>query len=515
MKRKDLEAKAKKVFEEPQLKMLSEALDMAETAHRGQKRVSGEPYTVHPNAVASYLIDWEMDIDSVIAGILHDTIEDTELTLDDIEAKFGRNVTVLVDGVTKLSRIRSGMRSIDTYLPTTKDNLTKLLIATGEDIRVLIIKIADRLHNLETLRYLPKKRQAKVALESLQVFAPLADRLNMGQVRVKLEEISFQYLEPQRFDYLKKQLRKRVRGAASKLDVVKKETEAALAKEKMNHEMDGRIKSIYSLHKKLDKCNQDFERVYDLIAFRIIVDDVTDCYKALGILHKLFIPVEGRVKDYISRPKTNGYRSLHTTVLNYDDDGEELSVEFQIRTHEMHEFAERGLAAGFHYNEQKLTDVYKEGGQIQGLPEGMNWISDLHFAAEKLQAGEQVDVNKLQMNLFSDRIFVYTPEGDIFDLPNGALPLDFAFRVHSDIGKTTHAIKVNGKIVGFDEPLKTGDVVEVITRKGILPRLDWVKKVITPKAKTKIRASLRKSGIEVKHEENLQKPRRTEPGNKK
>ncbi|MCL1930107.1 RelA/SpoT family protein [Candidatus Saccharibacteria bacterium] len=515
MKRKDFEAKAKKTFKGSQLKTLARALDVAETAHRGQKRVSGESYIVHPLAVANYLIDWEMDIDSIIAGVLHDTVEDSDLDLNDIEEQFGSNIATLVDGVTKLTRVRRGMRDIDTYLPTTKDNLTKLLIATGEDIRVLIIKIADRLHNLETLRHLPRERQTKVALESLQVFAPLADRLNMGQVRVKLEEISFQYLDPQRFDFLKKQLKKSIGSAASKLDVVKNELSTALKTAKIPYQMDGRIKSIYSLHKKLDKYDQSFDRIYDLIALRIVVNNTTDCYNVLGVLHKLFIPVEGRVKDYIARPKANGYRSLHTTIMTYDGNDEEFFVEFQIRTHEMHEFAERGLAAGFHYNEQKLTDVYKQGGQIQGLPEGMNWVADLHHAAEKLQAGEAIDISKLQMNLFSDRIFVHTPDGDIFDLPDGALPLDFAFRVHSDIGKTTHAVKVNGEIVGFDEPLKTGDVVEVITRKGIFPRLDWIKKVVTPKAKTKIRASLRESGIEVKTEDNPQKPRRTEPGNKK
>ena len=515
MKRKDFEAKASQVFKGQQLDTLAMALDTAEVAHHGQKRASGEAYIHHPFAVAGYLIDWEMDLDSVVAGILHDTVEDTGLALEDIEAKFGKNVAKLVDGVTKLGRIRHGMRSIDTYLPQTKDNLTKLLIATGEDIRVLIIKIADRLHNLETLQYLPKDRQTKIALESLRVFAPLADRLNMGQVRVKLEEISFQYLDPQRFDYLKKQLKKRIGGASVKLNAVKQEVELALKKEGIAYQMDGRTKSVYSLHKKLDKYDQDFNRIYDLIALRIIVDTPIDCYKVLGILHKLFIPVEGRVKDYIARPKANGYRSLHTTVLTYDDKNEELFVEFQIRTHEMHEFDERGLAAGFHYNEQKLTDVYKKGGQIQGLPEGMSWVSDLHQAAERLQAGEEIDIKKLQTNLFSDRIFVYTPGGDILDLPAGALPLDFAFRIHSEIGKRTHAVKVNGKIVGFDEPLHTGDVVEVITRKSILPKLDWIKKVITPGAKTKIRASLRESGVEIKHEENLQKPAHREPGNKK
>lgn len=497
------------------MKTLAAALDVAEAAHLDQKRLSGKPYVIHPIAVAGYLIDWEMDLDSIIAGILHDTVEDTELTLEKIEAQFGRSVATLVDGVTKLNKVHQGMREISTYLPQTKDNLTKLLIATGKDIRVLIIKIADRLHNLETLKFLPKDTQKKIALESLQVFAPLADRLNMGQVRVAMEEISFRYLNPNRFRFLEKQLQKRVGSTSHKLDTVKKEVATELKKAKIRYEMDGRVKSIYSLHKKLDKYDQDFSRLHDLFALRIVVKTEDDCYKVLGILHHLFIPMEGRVKDYIARPKVNGYRSLHTTVQTYDENDEELFVEFQIRTYEMHEFAERGLAAGFHYNEQKLTDVYRGGGQIKGLPEGMNWVSDLHKAAEKLQAGEEIDLKNLEMKLFSDRIFVYTPNGDIFDLPAGALPLDFAFRVHSDVGKSTYSVKVNDKIVDFNEPLKTGDVVEVITRKGIFPRLDWIKKVITPKAKTKIRAALRQSGIKVKPEENLQKPRRTEPGNKK
>ncbi|MDR1300412.1 MAG: RelA/SpoT family protein [Candidatus Nomurabacteria bacterium] len=506
MKHDKVLERARGKFERRQVDKLAAAIDFASRAHKGQKRLTGEPFIRHPLAVADTLIEWEMDIDSIVAGILHDTVEDTDSTIEDIEAQFGRNVAFLVNGVTKLGQIRKGMREIDTYLPQTKDNLAKLLIATGQDIRVVIIKIADRLHNLETLNSLSKSKQQKIAMESLRVFAPLADRLNMGQVRVRLEEISFQYLNNERFNFLKKQLKKRVGSASHRLDSVKQEVEAELKKQKIKYEMDGRTKSVYSLHKKLDKYEQDFDRIYDLIALRIVVGSEDDCYKVLGILHHLFIPMEGRVKDYISRPKANGYRSLHTTVQSYDENDEELFVEFQIRTHEMHEFAERGLAAGFHYNEQKLTDIYKSGGQISGLPEGMNWVADLHKTAERLQAGEEVDIKKLQMKLFSDRIFVYTPSGDIFDLPEGALPLDFAFRLHTDIGKTTHSVKVNGQIVGFDEPLHTGDVIEVITRSGILPKLDWIKKVITPRARTKIRAQLRKEGVHVPANESQQKP---------
>jgi GTP pyrophosphokinase len=384
------------------------------------------------------------------------------------------------------------MRDIDSYLPTTKDNLTKLLIATGQDIRVIIIKLADRLHNMQTLKFLPRPKQRKISTETLQVFAPMADRLNMGRVRVQLEETSFSYLEPARYNFLKKQLRKRLGRASKKLDKVRGEVKKLLDEHNIKFEMDGRIKSVYSLHKKLDKYDQNFERIYDLIALRFIVKDKATCYQVLGLIHSLYTPMTDRIKDYIAVPKQNGYQSLHTTVITPD----EQIVELQIRTREMHDYAEKGLAASFHYNEQKLTEAYKTG-KIANLPADLHWIQELQRAASKLSAGEEIDAEKLRLNLFSDRIFVYTPKGDIFDLPEGALPLDFAYRVHSDVGARAQSFKVNGRIVKSDTPLKTGDIVEIITRNNIRPSLDWLKRIITSQARQKIRRQLHREGVQT------------------
>ncbi|MDR1196799.1 MAG: RelA/SpoT family protein [Candidatus Nomurabacteria bacterium] len=496
MKKSQLIDKAKDAkFSPEQLDFLASAIDFATEMHRGQKRKSGEPYIIHPLQVAANLIDWELDIDSIVAGVLHDTVEDTPATLKQIEEKFGRDAAFLVDGVTKLGQLRSGMRDIDSYLPATKDNLTKLLIATGQDIRVMIIKLADRLHNMQTLKFLSPAKQKKISTETLQVFAPVADRLNMGRVRVQLEEISFSYLDHHRYNFLKKQMKKRLGRASKKLDHVRAEVGKKLAENKIDFQMDGRIKSVYSLHKKLEKHDQNFEAIYDLIALRIVVENKADCYQVLGLIHGLYTPMIERIKDYIAQPKSNGYQSLHTTVITPD----EQIVEFQIRTERMHEYAERGLAASFHYNEQKLTDAYKKG-QISAMPTDLSWITELQTAAARLSAGEEVDTEKLRINLFSDRIFVYSPKGDIYDLPEGALPLDYAYRIHSDIGKNAQNVQVNGKIAKFDQPLKTGDIVEIITRNNIKPSVDWLKRIITPHARTKIRQQLKRLNIEPPRE---------------
>lgn len=474
------------------IKQLGKAVDTATKAHSAQKRVAGEPFITHPMTVASYLIDWGLDIDSVIAGVLHDTVEDTELTLADIEKDFGRDIAMLVNGVTKLGELRSGMELIDTYLPQTSDNLTKLLIATGQDIRIIIIKLADRLHNLKTLGVMPRDKQRKIALESLQVFAPLADRLNMGRVRVEIEETSFSYINPQRFNYLKKQVKSRLGRASKKLDHIRDELGKELKKQRVEFELDGRVKSIYSLEKKLKKHNQNINEIYDIIALRIIVKDKTTCYQVLGIIHSLYTPMLERIKDYIAMPKINGYQSLHTTVITRD----QQVVEFQIRTKEMHDYAERGLAASFHYNEQKLTDAYKTG-QIAPMPADLHWIKDLQEAATQLREGKKVDTRKLRVKLFADRIFVYSPKGDIYDLPKGSFPLDFAYRVHSDLAKHAQGFKVNGRIVKAKTVLKTGDIVEVMINKNTKPSIGWFERIFTPHAKSKLRQQLRQDNTET------------------
>jgi len=485
----ELLAKASEKYPKSDIRRLERAIILAEKAHDGQNRVSGEAYVVHPMSVASILIDWRMDIDSVIAGVLHDVVEDTSITLDEIQEAFGDDVDFLVDGVTKLSGVRSHMRPIETYLPQTKDNLTKLLIALGKDIRVVIIKLADRIHNLRTLSALKPEKQQKIASESLAVFAPLADRLNMGRVRVEIEEISFSYLDPERYKYLVELSQREIAKSKANIERVKHEIADLLDKEKIEYEIiDGRVKSIYSLHKKLNKHNENMDEIFDLLALRVIVPDQTTCYLVFGLIHSIYHPMVGRIKDYISVPKQNGYQSLHTTVVTpYNQ-----VAEFQIRTAEMHEYAERGLAAAFHYNEQKLTDAYNEG-RIAALPANLHWIRDLQKAAAALREGKKVDTEKLKINTFSDRIFVYSPKGDIYDLPKGATALDYAYRVHSEIGRRAYAFKVSGRMVKFDETLKSGDIVEVITRKSTGPNLDWLRKVVTGHARAKIRQQLPKS----------------------
>lgn len=460
---------------------IQRAVEMAKTAHEGQLRKTGEPYIVHPLAVKKILEEWGMDEDTVIAGVLHDTVEDTKLTLEDIRKEFGESVAFLVNGVTKLSTARDGMREIDTYLPETRSNFLRLLIALGDDIRVLIVKLADRLHNLRTLSALPPDKQKKIAKETLEIFAPLADRLNMGKLRVELADLSFRYVDPKRFEYLKDLIEKYNKSAQKSLKKIEIEITEALKKEKIDFELSGRVKSVYSLHKKLAKYDQNIAVIYDLIALRIIVEDVTDCYLVLGIIHSLYKPMERRIKDYIAMPKQNGYQSLHTTVITPN----KRIVEFQIRTKEMHRYAEQGLAASFYYNEQKLTENYKKG-KIEHLPTNLLWITELQMAASRLREGKDVDLGKLKLNLFADKIFVYTPKGDIVDLPKGALPLDFAYKLHSEIGDHVVGVKVNGKMSNLNKKLVQGDVVEILTSKSQVPRESWLTKIFTSHARQKL-----------------------------
>ncbi len=488
MTREELLATAGQKYDEVPVLVLASAIDYATEKHAGQKRKSGEPYINHPLAVAEILIEWGMDIDTVVAGVLHDTVEDTDATLDELESLFGRDVAFLVDGVTKVSQARAGMRSLDSYLPHTKDNLTKLMIAVGEDVRVIIIKLADRLHNMRTLQFMSPEKQKKIARETIEVFAPLADRLNMGRVRVQLEELSFKYLMPKDFHRTKNLMDSRLKKSQRKLDRVRREVEARLKAEKLVFQMDGRVKSVYSLFKKLDKVG-DIDKIYDLIALRVIVDDLSTGYLVLGILHDMYQPMYERIKDYVANPKPNGYQSLHTTVQTPSGQ----IVEFQIRTKEMHEYAERGLAASFHYNEQKLTDAYKKG-RMGAMPADLSWIRELQEAAALAGEGKRFDSDKFRMKLFSDRIFVYSPKGDIYDLPRGAFPLDYAYRIHSDIAAHASGFKINGVMKPFTYHLRHGDTIEVLTNKSAHPKPDWRELIITPHAKDKLRLQLSRSG---------------------
>lgn len=489
MKKSELLAHARPHYDEDQLLELEHAIDFATEKHEGQKRKSGEPYIIHPLAVGDTLIDWGMDIDTVLAGILHDTVEDTSATLEDIENLFGHDVAFLVDGVTKVSQARAGMRNLESYLPQTKDNLSKLLIAVGQDVRVIIIKLADRLHNLSTLQYMSVEKQKKIARESLDVFAPMADRLGMGRVRMQIEELAFSYLDPREFQRLQGLMRKRLGRSTRRLGVVRQEVEAELKKHDIEFEINGRVKSIFSLYKKLKKVDGNIDDIYDLMALRIIVKNKETCYRVLGILHSLYQPMISRIKDYIAVPKPNGYQSLHTTVITPN----EQIVEFQIRTYGMHEYAERGLAASFHYHQQKGTKEYTRGNKTHTkLPAQLQWINQLQEVASRLRLGDEIPQAQLNIDLFGDRIFVYSPTGDIYNLPEGALPLDFAYLVHSDIGNHAYSFKVNGNIHPFDKPLHNGDVVEVVTRKLALPKKAWLDLVKTGHAREKLRSKLKK-----------------------
>lgn len=488
MNKGELIEQAKPYYSEDDIFDLEHAIDVATTAHEGQKRKSGEPYIIHPLAVASILIEWEMDIDSVIAGVLHDTVEDTPMTLEEIETLFGGDVAFLVDGVTKVSQARSGMRDIGSYLPATKDNLTKLMIAVGKDVRVLIIKLADRLHNMRTLEHQTPEKQKKIARETMEVFAPLADRLNMGRVRVQLEELSFRHMTPKAFAQTKTLLDSRLKKSQKKLAKVRQEVTHRLQSEKIDFEMDGRIKSVYSLYKKLDRVDQDIDRIHDLIALRIIVKDLDTCYLVLNVLHELYTPLFERIKDYVAKPKTNGYQSLHSTVQTPTGQ----IVEFQVRTQEMHDYAERGLAASFHYNESKLTDAYRNG-QIAELPDHLKWIKDLQLTAARAGRSKQMfNSEAFRMNLFHDRIFVYSPKGDILDLARGSYVLDFAYRIHSDVAARASGFRVNGVMKPFSYQLQHGDTVEVLTSKSAVPKASWKNFLATPHAKEKLRLQLSK-----------------------
>lgn len=475
------------MYSADQVAELERAIDFATKAHINQKRASGEAYITHPIAAAEYLINWGMDIDSVIAGLLHDTVEDTDVTLLDIENAFGSNVAFLVDGVTKVSKARSGMKDISDYTEQTKDNLSKLLIAVGQDIRVIIIKLADRLHNLTTLEFIPADRQIKIARESIEVFAPMADRLGMGRVRTEIEEIAFRYLNPIESKKLEILMKKRLGRSARKLGEVRTEVETEFRKQGLSAEINGRVKSLFSLYKKMSKVKGNIDDIYDLIALRIIVEHKEDCYQALGIIHSMYQPMIARIKDYIATPKPNGYQSLHTTVITRH----QQIVEFQIRTRDMHDYAERGLAASFHYNDQKMTDDYTGRKKSSSLPANMQWISQLQEVASRLKDGEEISKDQLNIDLFKNRIFVFSPKGDIFNLPENALPLDFAYLVHSDIANHAYSFRINGKIHPFDKPIQNGDVIEVVTRTNSSPKLSWQSLVITTHAKNKLRQYLR------------------------
>lgn len=465
--------------------LIERAWKLAESAHSGQVRESGEPYITHPLAVAEILTELEQDLETVAAGLLHDVVEDTEVTLEDIEAEFGPGIALLVDGVTKLMRLRFQSKAQQQV-----ENLRKMFMAMATDFRVIIIKFADRLHNMRTLGHLPAARQKDMARETMEIYAPLAHRLGIFKFKWELEDLAFRYLHPRDYYNLVAELRQRRAEREEIIAQIIGFLGKSFEEAGIKAEITGRPKHLYSIWRKMTQQNKELSEIYDLTAIRVVVDTVRDCYTVLGQVHNLCKPIPGRFKDYIAMPKSNGYQSLHTTVVALKGH----PVEVQIRTWEMHRMAEYGLAAHWRYKEGRGGDRQFEE-KLSWLRQFMEWQADTRDANEYIET--------LKVDLFDDEVLVFTPKGDVIDLPTGAVPLDFAYRIHTDIGNTTTGARVNGKLVPLDYELKTGDIVEIITQKGTTPSRDWLKTVKSSQARTKIRQWFKKAG----REQNIEKGR--------
>ena len=449
--------------------LIEKAYVFSAKIHQGQVRLSGEPYLIHPLEVAGILADLKLDVATIATGLLHDAVEDTYATLEEIGKLFGRDISPLVDGVTKISKITFG-----THEEQQAENFRKMLIAMAKDIRVILIKLADRLHNMRTLEYHSPKKQKEIAKETLDIYAPLANRLGIGWVRAELEDLSLQFLEPEvYYDLMKKVVERKKEGNAY-IHEVKTIISNRLAEYNLKDHVEGRLKHIYSIYQKMKKQNIEFDRVYDLIAFRIILDSVQECYEALGIIHSLWKPVPGRFKDHIAMPKANMYQSLHTTVIG--PHGER--VEIQIRTAEMHRIAEEGIASHWKYKEGKDIGE-KTDREFAWLRRLLEWQQDMKDPGEFLES--------VRVDLFPEEVYVFTPKGEVKEFPRGATPLDFAYSIHTDVGHQCNGAKVNGKIVPLKYELKNGDTLEIITSSNQHPSIDWLKIVKTSRAKAKIR----------------------------
>lgn len=453
--------------------LVKKAYEFAENAHRGQVRKSGEPYFIHPVSVASILTDLMIDAPTIAAGFLHDTVEDCkDITLDTIRTEFGEEVAQLVDGVTKLDKLDFTNRE-----EQKAESLRKMILAMSKDIRVVLIKLADRLHNMRTLKYQKEARQVAIARETLDIYAPLAHRLGVYAIKQELEDLSLRYIDPVGYQNLVQKVGLKRAERQENIRMVIEELSAKLDEQHIRYDIDGRPKHFYSIYRKMVLQNKPFEQIYDLIAIRVLVDTVPDCYAVLGIVHTLWNQIPGRFKDYISVPKANMYQSLHTTVVG----GRKMPFPFevQIRTWEMHRVAEYGIAAHWRYKEgeQKGNDL---DNKLYWLRQILDWQSDTRDGKEFLDT--------LKTDLFAEEVFLFTPKGDVVSMTKGATPLDFAYQIHSAVGNSCVGAKVNGKIVPIDTVLETGDRVEIITSsssKG--PSMDWLKICKTPQAKAKIR----------------------------
>jgi guanosine-3',5'-bis(diphosphate) 3'-pyrophosphohydrolase len=452
--------------------LIRRAYETAVTAHDGQQRSSGEEYVTHPVEVTYYLATLQMDAETLAASLLHDVPEDTDYTLPELEKRFGREVARLVDGVTKLSKFGSAR----TMEEQQAENIRKMFMAMAEDVRVVIIKLADRLHNMRTLQFLPPDKQQRIARQTMEIYAPLAHRLGMWQIKWELEDLSFKFTEPEKYrqlvDMLADRRRARESFVSKSIGILLKE----LGKVGITAEISGRPKHLYSIAKKMERKGAEFTEIYDLHAIRVLVDEVKDCYAALGVVHSLWRPVPGQFDDYIAMPKANRYQSLHTAVIG----PEAKPLEVQIRTRTMHDVAEAGIAAHWRYKEGSRNDRrYDE--KLAWVRQLMDWQREVSDPTEFVEG--------LKLDLFQDQVFVFTPKGDVKDLPRDATPLDFAYRIHTDVGHRTIGAKVNNRLVPLDYKLRNGDIVEVVTTKAAHgPSRDWLNIVRTSHAKEKIRA---------------------------
>ena len=465
-----IEADLRERFPDADLTKVGEAYRFAREAHGPQRRASGEPYITHPLAVAQILSELGLDPLAVQAALLHDVPEDTEYSIEQVEERFGAEVASLVDGVTKLSKF-----SARSHEEQQAENIRKMFLAMAEDIRVVLIKLADRLHNMRTLGALPVEKQQRIARQTAEIYAPLAERLGIWQFKWELEDLCFKALEPEAYRGLATQLESRRRAREA---FVKRSMEVLgeqLAEAGIEADLSGRPKHIYSIHRKMQRKNAALGEIYDIHAVRVLVDSVRDCYGALGVVHALWRPIPGQFDDYIAMPKNNGYQSLHTAVVAVD--GKPLEV--QIRTHEMHRISEVGIAAHWRYKEGSRTDRAYDA-KLAWLRQLMDWQREVSDATEFVEG--------VKLDIFQDQVFVFTPRGDVKDLPAGATPLDFAYRIHTDVGHACIGAKVNNRLVSLDSKLKNGDIVEIVTTKSAHgPSRDWINIVTTSHAKEKIR----------------------------
>lgn len=447
------------------IEIVQKAFEFADAAHKGQKRATGDDYIQHVLFTAKTLAELKLPVPIIVAGLLHDVPEDTEKTLDDIRKKFGNDIAKMVEGITKLGTIK--YRGIERYV----ENLRKMFVAMAEDIRVILIKFADRLHNLKTLYALPADKQKRIALETLEIYSPIANRLGIGELQSRLEDAAFKYAYPDEFMKIEQIIKKNFPIKKKALNNMIRRLKNRLDKDSIKYyDIYGRNKHYYSFYRKFLKYNKNIKQIYDLVAIRVIVDSVADCYAVLGTVHNLWKPIRGRIKDYIAQPKPNGYQSLHTAVFGDDQE----IVEIQIRTKQMHEQAEFGIAA--HWN-------YKEGEK--GTRE-INWVKDLAEWLKNIKDNDKF-LEGAKIDVFQNRIFVFTPQGDVIDLPDGATPVDFAYHIHTDIGNKCAQAMVNSDIVTLEYRLKNGDVVQIVTdknRKG--PNPEWLKFVKTRTARQHI-----------------------------